>query len=114
MTEWAKLRERHARNLEHNLEQIIQQLGNISEVHRVILIGSSATGRRDLLTDLDLLVIMDSHLDFVARCADLAGRLRADVALDLLVYTPAEFEAIQDRPFFRQALKSGKVLYERK
>ena len=37
--------------------------------------------RRDLFTDLDLLVVMDSSTDFVTRNAELARRLRARVAL---------------------------------
>lgn len=84
------------------------------EVQKVILFGSYAAGRRDLLTDLDILVVMDSPLDFVARNVELARRLRAGVALDLLVYTPQEMEQMRDRPFLRHALKTGKVLYERK
>jgi len=35
------------------------------------------------------------------------------VALDLLVYTPQEMEWMRERPFLRQALKTGKVLYEK-
>ncbi len=34
------------------------------------------------------------------------------VGLDLLAYTPQEFEAIRERPFIRQALQEGKVIYE--
>ncbi|NPV06392.1 MAG: nucleotidyltransferase domain-containing protein [Anaerolineae bacterium] len=82
-------------------------------VHRVILFGSYARGRRDLLTDLDLLVVMDSALDFVGRTAELAGRLRAGVPLDLLEYTPEEWERLRERPFMREIVKTGKVLYER-
>jgi len=84
------------------------------EVQKVILFGSYAAGRRDLLTDLDILVVMDSPLDFVARNVELARCLRAGVALDLLAYTPQEMERMRDRPFLRHVLKTGKVLYERK
>ena len=55
------------------------------DVQLVLLFGSYATGRRDLLTDLDLLVVMQSPLDFVTRSGT-CSRLRASVALDLLVY----------------------------
>lgn len=64
-------------------------------------------------TDLDLLVIMESPLDFVTRNVDLARRLQAGVALDLLVYTPQEIKQMHDRPFIRRILETGKVLYER-
>jgi predicted nucleotidyltransferase len=107
-------REHYIRALERDLESLVSQLRGMPEVHKVILFGSYAKGRRDLFTDLDLIVVMESRDDFVTRCAGLAGRLNAGVALDLLVYTPGEWEKIQQRPFFRHALQAGKVLYERK
>ena len=106
-------RKRYVDDLAKNLDSLVQQLGAMPAVQRVILFGSYAAGRRDLGTDLDLLVVMESPLDFVARNVDLARRLQAGVALDLLVYTPQEMKQIHDRPFIRRALETGKVLYER-
>ena len=103
----------HAAALARELDAVVQQLAAMPAVHRVVLFGSYAAGRRDLLTDLDLLVVMDSPLDFVTRNAELAGQVRASVALDLLAYTPEEFARVSDRPFFRHALATGKVLYEK-
>jgi predicted nucleotidyltransferase len=107
-------RKRYVYSLQHDLAQLVQQLSSLPNVQKVLLFGSYAAGRRDLFTDLDLLVVMDSPLDFVSRCADLARQLKASVALDILAYTPQEFEQIRDRRFFRQVLKTSKVLYERK
>jgi uncharacterized protein len=104
-------REQYAAALEGDLDSIIQQLARLPAVHKVILFGSYAAGRRDLFTDLDLLVVMDSDADFVTRNADLARHVHAAVALDLLAYTPQEIERLHDRPFIRQALLTGKVLY---
>ncbi len=106
-------RERYVKALEHDLDDLVQQLSNLPMVQKIILFGSYAAGRRDLFTDLDLLVVMHSQLDFVTRNAELARRLRAGVALDLLVYTPRELEQLRDRPFLRHVLKTGKVLYEK-
>lgn len=107
-------RERYATALAGDLDLLVQQLSHMPAVHKVILFGSYAAGRRDLLTDLDMLVVMDSDLDFVARGAELARRLRAGVALDLLVYTPREMEQMSRRPFLRHALASGRTLYEKR
>ena len=106
-------RAQYVAELEEDLESLLRQLGGITEVQRVILFGSYAAGRRDLLTDLDLLVVMDSPLDFPTRNAEMARLLHARVAMDLLVYTPAELERARERPFVRHALATGKVLYER-
>jgi len=65
-------RERHVAALARDLEYVVEQLGSIPSVQKVILFGSYAAGRRDLLTDLDVLVVMDSPLDFVARNVELA------------------------------------------
>jgi predicted nucleotidyltransferase len=107
-------RERYIATLAEDLEGLVQQLSNMPEVRQVILFGSYAAGRRDLLTDLDLLVVMDSALDFVARNVELAKRLHVRVALDLLVYTPQEVTQMRGRPFLRHALQTGKILYERR
>jgi predicted nucleotidyltransferase len=106
-------RERYAQALAHDLESLVEQLRAMPEVELVVLFGSYAAGRRDLFTDLDLLVVMRSPLDFVARSAQLTRRLRASVALDLLVYTPEEMAQLRHRPFMRHIFKTGKVLYER-
>jgi uncharacterized protein len=104
-------REQYIVALARDLDSIVQQLARLPAVHKVVLFGSYAAGRRDLFTDLDLLVVMDSEADFVTRNADLARYIRASVALDLLAYTPQEIERLRDRPFMRQALLKGKVLY---
>ena len=95
------------------LEHIVRTLAGRPQVHRAILFGSYAQGRADLRTDLDILVVMDSPLDFVTRTASLYQELACAVDLDLLVYTPAELERLRRRGFVRQALETGKVIYER-
>jgi predicted nucleotidyltransferase len=107
-------RTEYTATLELALEEVVAQLALLPEVERVILFGSYAAGQRDLFTDLDLLVVMSSEQDFVHRTAELYRQVRAGVDLDLLVYTPEEFEKLRHRGFVRQALRTGKVLYEKK
>jgi len=96
------------------LDSILDQLAGMPQVYRVILFGSYAAGRRDLFTDLDLLVVMDSEQDFVQRTAELYRQLQAGVDIDLLAYTPEEFERMRHRGFVWHAVSTGQVLYQKK
>ncbi|MGC8958948.1 MAG: nucleotidyltransferase domain-containing protein [Chloroflexia bacterium] len=109
----AAKRAEYRRALDASLERIVALLSRRPEVQRVILFGSYAEGRADLLTDLDLLVVMESPLDFVARTAALYRELDSAVDVDLLVYTPEEFERHRQHGFLRRILAKGKVLYEK-
>jgi predicted nucleotidyltransferase len=79
-------------------------------VEWLILFGSYAPGRADLLTGLDLIVVRRSDKPFVERTAELYRRIAAPVDLAMLVYTPGEIQAMKDRGFLRNALREGKVL----
>jgi len=95
------------------LDKIVADLSKRPEVHRVILFGSYASSHRDLFTDLDLLVVLESSQDFATRTAQLYNTLHAGVDLDLIVYTPEEFERMRERGFLKHALKNSQVLYEK-
>lgn len=81
-------------------------------VQRVIVFGSMAKEQAGLTSDLDLLIVWDTPLDFLARTAELYRQLQPRVALDLLVYTPDEMARMAQTPFIQKALESGRVLYE--
>ena len=57
---------------------------------------------------------MQSELDFVHRTAQLYRRLESDVDLNLVAYTPAEFERLREGGFVGEALRTGRVLYDKK
>ena len=80
---------------------------------RIILFGSVARGDVGPTSDLDLIVVMDTKLDFMARLAYLYDELGQSVALELLPYTPEELTELEaTRPFIQQALREGRILYE--
>ncbi len=104
-------RAQRAALLETELNRLVDELKGLG-AQLIVLFGSYARGRRDLFTDLDLLVVMESDLPFVERLASLYTRLQPKVAADILVYTPEEFEQLKDRRrFLRHALATGKVLH---
>ncbi len=77
----------------------------------MLVFGSFARGRVRRESDLDMIAVMESHLPFVKRLDELYGEIAPRVGLDLLVYTPEEWEEMQRRPFVRQALAEGRVLH---
>lgn len=107
-------REAYRQALRRALEETVATLARRPDVQRIILFGSYARGRHDLFTDLDLLVVMESPLDFVSRTAEIYGSLTAGVDLDLLVYTPEELEHNRHRGFIREILEKGTILYEKR
>lgn len=113
-TTLSQQRLRYQQSLRDALERIVGELSSMPDVEQVILFGSYAQGREDLLTDLDLLVVMASDDDFVTRTAKLYQRLHPGVDLDLLVYTPTEFEVVRQGGFIGHATATGKVLYAKK
>lgn len=77
----------------------------------VVAFGSFARGSVGQVSDLDLIAVMPSDLPFIKRLLELYGEMAPTVGLDLLVYTPEEFEEMRVRPFVRRALEEGRVLH---
>lgn len=104
----------YAALLERSLRQIVTTLSSLAEVEKVSLFGSYARGRADLLTDLDILVVMKTEKGFLERLGLLYSLLAVPVDLDLVCYTPQEYQALKDRPFLKRILQEEVVLYEKK
>jgi len=102
----------YAAELEREALDIPRRLSKLPGVQRVILFGSFLLGRRDAMTDLDFVVVMRTDLPFVRRLAQVAAQVRPAVAADILVYTPEEFERMRSHGIVRQAVETGRVVYE--
>jgi predicted nucleotidyltransferase len=76
--------------MRHRLVPLLKQRGAV----KAVLFGSYARGSADAWSDVDLVVVMPTEKAFVERPFDLKEILDAlPAAVDLLVYTPEEFEA---------------------
>lgn len=114
MTDLAAQRAVYARSLDEALREVAAVLPGVDGIQRVSLFGSAARGRRDLFTDLDLLVIWETEMPLVERLKALYTLLDLAVDLDVICYTPAEFQALRDGPFLRRILSEEVLLYEKK
>jgi predicted nucleotidyltransferase len=96
------------------IEKIFDQLIKKYNSLKIILFGSAGRGEYEKLNDLDFLIIKENvpsqGLDRMRELDDLIER---DIAADMLVYRPEEFEErikLGD-PFIKTILDEGRVLY---
>lgn len=82
------------------------------KVERISLFGSHSR-RADLFTDLDLLIIWQTDKPFLERLKELYSLLALPVDVDILCYTPAEFERMKKMKKFQKFFEKEVVLYER-
>ncbi len=88
--------------------RVLQEMG----AEMIVLIGSMVKGPANPFGDIDLVVVMRTEKRFLDRLQEVYGRIQPRVAMDILVYTPEEFEELRDSsPFLSHALKGGRVLY---
>ena len=104
----------YVQKLDEAPRRIVELLSQVEGVRRASLFGSYARGRRDLFTDLDLLVVWETEKPVLERLGFLHALLDVAVDIDVICYTPAEFERIRDRPFLRRALSEEVVLLEKR
>jgi len=91
-------------------------LVRVLDPEKIILFGSAAEGRPTHGADLDLLVVQRTDAPFTRRGVEARLALMdLAVPIDLLVYTPVEFEqrVRQPRSFTHTVAARGRVLYER-
>ena len=85
------------------------------EPERVILFGSAARGDADERSDIDMIVIKKTEERFVQRLVTAGALVPAGISADIFVYTPEELDTMvaEGIPFIAEALRDGKVLYEK-
>lgn len=100
--------------LKKELSRIISKLRQL-ELEKIILFGSLATGNIEFTSDLDLIIIRRTKKRFLKRLEEIYEYLEPRCAIDILVYTPEEFDKLlKESNFIKDAVKEGKTLYEKK
>ena len=103
--------------LSAHINQISRRLKPLFEknrVKKVILFGSVARGTQTRKSDLDLVIILETGKRFFDRYDDFEeiNDLMAGRHIDMLIYSPEEFERISHRKFIQTILSEGKIIYE--
>jgi len=108
---------------QHLIDEMTERLKDLKP-RKVILFGSYARGNPTEDSDLDVLVVLDSDErsktfdEFIKRGRPVSvavREIRKKVAMDLIVYTLAEFEYLRKQKdfFVEEIVETGKILYER-
>jgi predicted nucleotidyltransferase len=96
-------------------ERLLDQLKKYNP-EKVILFGSQARGSSDSYSDIDVIIIKKTKKPFLDRVKDVIRIIKPNYAIDILVYTPEEFQQMTTRgnSFLEHVLKEGSVIYEKK
>ncbi|MFZ4698463.1 MAG: nucleotidyltransferase domain-containing protein [Candidatus Methylumidiphilus sp.] len=98
------------------IDRLVKQIVRRSDPEKVIIFGSYAKGTATINSDLDILVIKNTHLPMRIRKDDLLPILSNYlIRVDVHVYTPEEVEEYGKEKFMflNSVLSTGKIVYER-
>lgn len=96
------------------IDNFVKQIVVKFKPEKVILFGSSASGRASAHSDVDLFIVMNTRLKPVAQEVLIRKEISRKFPLDLIVMTPRQVARrikLGDM-FIHTILSKGKVLYE--
>jgi predicted nucleotidyltransferase len=102
-------------SLEKELARWLPLLIEHERPEKIIVFGSYNAGQVQEWSDLDMVIVKETEARFLDRTRQVLLLLKPKVGLDVLVYTPDEFEQLsEERAFVRnEIVRKGKVIYER-
>jgi predicted nucleotidyltransferase len=99
---------------QERIRSITSSIKSLVDPKTIVLFGSHAHGVPDEESDIDLLVVDDSGRDKRTVSFEISRALfPRDYGLDLLVESSEDLERKMGLQFWRDAITSGAVLYER-
>lgn len=99
---------------ERELGRIVQQIVHGYGPERVLVFGSAARGDVGEDSDIDLLVVKRTPKRWIERGVEAMLVVDTAVPLDIVVYTPEEFEerTRSSDPNFREMLAQARTVYD--
>jgi predicted nucleotidyltransferase len=99
------------------INEIIGEIVKIISPKRFILFGSQSTNKATEESDIDLVIIWNTSMNFFERNIQIRRLFtKRNFALDVFVFTPEEEEKFRNikGTILHKAFNEGKILYERK
>ena len=99
--------------LNHELERVLDILRRCYTPKLIYIYGSLATGIVKEWSDIDLVIVKDTSKRFLDRTAEVLDLISPRVGMDIVVYTPKEWETmLRERRFVQEEIvQKGKILY---
>jgi uncharacterized protein len=100
--------------LEKELDIFVEKVRKAYSPEKIIIFGSLTTEKVTENSDLDVIVVAETQDKFWSRMKNISKLCSRKVGMDVLVYTPAEFDnLLSTRTFFKTEIQEkGKVIYE--
>jgi uncharacterized protein len=99
----------------HDLAGRLRPIFEKYHIAQAILFGSLARGEGTRRSDVDLILVQPTHKRFVERYEGILSEITRAVShrdVDLLIYTPEEFQQMRHRRWMLNVLQEGKIMYE--
>jgi len=98
------------------VDHLVDKLKSSYKPDLIVLFGSRTGSTFDEDSDIDLLIIKDTKKRPLWRRVEVRKKLSTEKPLDIIVYTPEEFENLKDSgsSFINDILNKGEVVYEKK
>ena len=101
--------------IEQKIQEIVQKIIKKYQPEKIILFGSWAWGTPHEDSDIDLLVIKETHKSRIERQREVKDMIIfSQMPVDVLVHTPSELEESINKKrnlFLEDIVHNGKVLY---
>ena len=98
--------------MERQLDEIMGVLPTLG-IEKAILTGDMVSGDYSPASTIDLVFVHDTDRPFGRRADFFSYHIGSQVGMTAQVYTPAEFEELQDTlPALYQACKRGRVIFD--
>lgn len=102
--------------LEAELARVLPLIIEKYQPEKILLFGSLATGDVHEWSDIDLVLIKETELNYIDHLFEFKKMIRSKLATDVFIYTPEEFEErVTEDHYFTvdEIIGKGRVLYER-
>ncbi|MBI5356450.1 nucleotidyltransferase domain-containing protein [Candidatus Collierbacteria bacterium] len=104
------------KTFQSHLDKIVATIAKKYQPEKIILFGSAASGLIHEDSDADLAIIKKTKKNIYDRIGEVSDMVEHDIALDIIVYTPEEFETMKNDKygyFVRdEIIEKGKIIYE--